>query len=74
MVETGFAYRRTGTCGCEIIDPDGEVFAWTVDSARAGLIVGLLNWVEENGLSRPAQCHQHSGGIGPVEENTADQW
>ena len=41
-----FSYRRSGTNGCEIIDPDGLVIAWTVDPAWAGVIVGLLNWTE----------------------------
>ena len=49
-----FSYRRSGTCCCEIIDPQGLVVAWTVDAGWAGLIVGLLNCVELNGLTAVA--------------------
>jgi hypothetical protein len=38
-----FAYRRSGTTGHEILDPNGLVIAWTVDVGWAGIIVGLLN-------------------------------
>jgi hypothetical protein len=42
-VTAAFTYRQSGTTGCEILDADGQVFAWTVDAGWAGLIVGLLN-------------------------------
>jgi hypothetical protein len=61
-----YSYRRSGSTGCEIIDPDGLVIAWTVDAAWAALIVELLNWAEGNGL-RPAPCHQHDGGTWQAE-------
>jgi hypothetical protein len=67
-----YTYRRTGTCGCELLSPEGQVFAWTVDASWAGLVIGLLNAAEENGLPRPAQCHRFDSGIGPVEATTAD--
>lgn len=38
-----FTYRRSGTCGCEIVHPDGHVIAWTAHIGWAGMIVGLLN-------------------------------
>lgn len=38
-----FEYRRTGTTGCEILDQDGNVFAWTVDEIWAMKIVAALN-------------------------------
>jgi hypothetical protein len=38
-----FTYRRSGTCGCELLEPQGKVFAWTADVGWAGIIVGLLN-------------------------------
>jgi len=38
-----FDYRRTGTCGCEIVR-DEKVIAWSVDEAWAGRIVGWLNF------------------------------
>jgi hypothetical protein len=69
VVENGFTYRCTGTRCCELIDPDGLVFAWAIDPAWAGLIVGLLNAVEENGFPRPAPVHHIIGDPGPVEEN-----
>ena len=37
-----FSYRQSGTCGHEILDPDGSVIAWTVDAGWAGIITGLL--------------------------------
>jgi hypothetical protein len=51
MNEPIFQYRQSGTTGCEIIGPDGTVIARTIDAAWAGLIVGLLNCFETNGLS-----------------------
>jgi len=38
-----YTHRRSGTCGCELLDPEGMVIAWTTDAGWAGLIVGLLN-------------------------------
>jgi hypothetical protein len=46
MESNGFSYRRSGTAGCEIINPDGQVFAWAVDECWAVLIVALLNQKE----------------------------
>ena len=40
---TDFTFRKSGTCGCELLGPDGLVVAWTVDVGWAALIVGLLN-------------------------------
>jgi hypothetical protein len=39
----GYIFRRIGTCGCEIISPDGLVVAWAVDEVWAVLIVRGLN-------------------------------
>ena len=41
--DRGFSFRRSGTAGCEILNPDGEVVAWTVEELWAALIVALLN-------------------------------
>jgi len=60
-----YSYRRCGTTGCEINDPDGLVIAWTVDPAWAALIVGFLNRAEGNGL-RPAPWHHHDGAFIPI--------
>lgn len=38
-----FTFHRVATNGCEIIDPNGVVFAWTVDELWAVLIVAELN-------------------------------
>ena len=54
-----FIFRRSGTCGCEIIDAVGRVFAWTVDPASAALIVAALNGAF---LPRPAPCQQYGTG------------
>ena len=45
-----FAYRRTGSTGCEILTPDGTVVAWTVDTTTAVIIVALLNRTGREGL------------------------
>jgi len=37
-----FNARRVGTTGHEILDPDGQVIAWTVDSVWAAVLVALL--------------------------------
>jgi hypothetical protein len=68
-----YSYRRSGTCGCEIIDADGTVVAWTVDAAWAGLIVAALNGAC---LPRPAPVHQVNGECGPVEASggQGDRW
>lgn len=61
-----FTYRRSGTTGCEIIDAEGRVFAWAVDTGSAAAIVAALNWAF---LPRPARLHQSVAGAGPVEAN-----
>jgi hypothetical protein len=68
-----FTFRRSGTCGHELLDPDGQVFAWTIDVASAAAIVAALNWA---GFSRSAPAHQATGGCGPVEvsRNHGDRW
>jgi hypothetical protein len=48
-----FWARASGSVGCEIIDPDGEIVAWTADGWWAATIVGLLNGAEERGLPLP---------------------
>jgi hypothetical protein len=49
-----YVARASGSVGCEILDPDGEVVAWTVDGWWAAVIVGLLNGAEEGDQSLPA--------------------
>ena len=50
-----FNARRVGTTGHEILDPDGQVIAWTVDSVWAAVIVALLNQTELNNENQMAQ-------------------
>ena len=38
-----YSYRQSGMAGCEILDQDGNIIAWTVDSTIAEVIVHLLN-------------------------------
>ena len=46
----GFTFRVVGSTGCEILNPNGEVFAWTVNETMAMVIVALLNLAEREGL------------------------
>ena len=46
----GFTFRLAGSTGCEILNPNGEVVAWTVDETMAAMIVALLNRGERKGL------------------------
>jgi len=39
----GYSYRKSGMAGCELLNLDGKVFAWTLDEYWAVLIVALLN-------------------------------
>jgi len=59
-----FSFRKSGTTGCEIIDADGSVIAWTVDVAWAGLIVAGLEWLVTE--AQPPRCHFPSG-TGAIE-------
>jgi hypothetical protein len=65
--------RRIGTTGCEILDADGSVVAWTADVGWASMIAAALNGA---GFPRSAPCHHSDGGIGPVEANhgRGDRW
>ncbi len=38
-----FDYRRTATTGCELVNEDGDIFAWTVNEVWAAIIVRVLN-------------------------------
>ncbi len=49
-----FSSRLVGTTGHEILTPDGQVIAWTVDSVWAAVIVALPNGAEE--ISLTAAC------------------
>ncbi len=45
-----FCARASGTEGCEMLSPDGEIVAWTTDGWWAAVIVRLLNAAEERDL------------------------
>lgn len=38
-----YTFRRSGTTGCEILDLDGVVIAWTIDELWAAVICRLLS-------------------------------
>lgn len=38
-----YSWRRSGTCGCEVLDRDGAVVAWTVDDLWAATIAHSLH-------------------------------
>ena len=38
-----YIYRQSGINGCELLDANGNVFAWTMDSAWAAVLIDLLN-------------------------------
>lgn len=46
-----FSWRRCGTTGCEIMDGDGKVIAWTVNETWASILVRLLEQVDEEGIA-----------------------
>jgi len=48
----GFAARPCGSTGHEILNQDGEVVAWTVDSVWAARIVELLEMAAEGDPDR----------------------
>jgi hypothetical protein len=61
--DSGFCARASGSVGCEILDPDGDVIAWTVDGWWAAIIVGLLNGAEWHD---PYSC----GAAAPMNDKT----
>lgn len=42
-----FSVRQTGEVGQEILDPNGQVIAWTLDHVLAALIATLLTENQE---------------------------
>ena len=64
----GFAFRRIGSPGCEILNPNGIVVAWTTDELWATWIVALLN---DAPCVRLAQGNLASNGLLPQEGLTA---
>ena len=48
-----YVARASGSVGQEILNPDGEVIAWTVDGWWAAAIVDLLNRAEKGDRPSP---------------------
>jgi len=48
-----YSARRCGSTGHEILDPKGEVVAWTVDGSWAAIIVDLLERAENGDALNP---------------------
>ena len=46
MATKTYSYRKGGSVGCEIINVDGEIVAWTISEVLAAVIVKLLNEAE----------------------------
>jgi hypothetical protein len=65
----GYSARRCGSTGHEILNPDGEVIAWTVDGRWAEAIVALLNTTEVSSPplpeARPGAAAQTNGETRP---------
>ena len=49
-----YVARASGSVGQEILNPDGEVIAWTVDGFVAAIIVALLNGVPPDERRNPS--------------------
>jgi hypothetical protein len=66
--DRSFAARRIGTTGHEIVSPQGEVVAWTVDERWAAIVVALLNGAphQDPGSLRSARRET------PCADNVAD--
>ena len=50
-----YVARASGSVGQEILNPDGEVIAWTVDGWWAAAIVDLLNRAEKGESVHPRE-------------------
>jgi len=74
MENQGFGFRLCGTTGCEIIDREGFVIAWTVDAAWASVIVELLNCVEMNGLTAVARFQDGHSPEGQKHLEECNVW
>jgi len=66
-IDALFHARQIGTTGHEILDPDGQVIAWTVDAAWAAVLVALLT--EHTSQKSACICSFGSGRFEEVREN-----
>lgn len=65
--QDSFTARKVASTGHEVIDPGGNVIAWTVDAYWAAIIVALLNRVEQGGLGDSGH-HAAAGGMVAMPE------
>lgn len=55
-IDALFHARQVGTTGHEIVNPDGQVVAWTVDDHWAAIVVTLLNQTESDRMVPRLAC------------------
>ena len=64
-----YSSRVVGTTGCEILNPGGEVVAWTVDGYWAAIVLVALNAANSSNratasnISRNAKCCPQRNGL-----------
>ncbi len=68
----GYTARASGSVGCEIMNPDGEIVAWTTDGWWAAVIVALLNGDEERGLHLSRDILGEDVGIANISPEGAE--
>jgi hypothetical protein len=56
-----YVARASGAAGYDILDPEGEVVAWTVNGWWASVIVDLLNDAEVQAPCLLAALHEAAG-------------
>jgi hypothetical protein len=54
-----YTTHASGSVGQEILNPDGEVIAWTVDGCWAAIIVALLNGAPPDDLENPSASSRY---------------
>lgn len=45
-----YTYLRSGINGCELINKNGEVFAWTISVGWAAIVIDMLNMSDVHDL------------------------
>jgi hypothetical protein len=68
----GYTARASGSVGCEIMNPDGEIVAWTTDGRRAATLVALLNDAQERGLRPFRDMSGEAIGIANISPDGAE--
>ena len=68
-----YSWRRTGTCGCELLDADGTIVAWSANESWAMTIVRLLNDTDlSHGLPGPMASYGVVDEAGNSSRQPAD--